>query len=190
MKLLFILTDGNQTTFYHYSQKENTLLRIPPDFLIEKVKIGDLYSDLSFFIFKNKINQLDTLHFDNYLILGKKSVVDFLLEKNNSVNVTNPSTFSYKDYFFKKGKLTLHHDELLAFGSFKDDPNSFVRQEHLLRLASKKLIQDKNIFLIKKEFQRLWPSIETDITIAKMMKLVSNYVFRKKTTIRKKVISY
>ena len=57
LKILAILDDKNQSTFYLYSQKENSLKRMAPSLKIENDKIGSLFFNMELSEFLKEISK-------------------------------------------------------------------------------------------------------------------------------------
>ncbi|MFB8538695.1 hypothetical protein [Enterococcus thailandicus] len=186
MKILAILDDKNQSTFYLYSQKENSLKRMAPSLKIENDKIGSLFFNMELSEFLKEINNI--FPYDRYIVIPKQQFVEQLLEGTEVIEVSNPSDFTHNGSYFQKGNLKLSQEELVDFFEFNEDKDTFTRQEHVFRLATQKVIKERNPLNIHKEIKRMLSIMKTDITLPSIMKMSTHYVTGTKQKIKKEVI--
>ncbi|MBO0481438.1 hypothetical protein [Candidatus Enterococcus courvalinii] len=186
MKILAILDDKDQSTFYLYSQKDNSLKRIAPSVEVENNRIGHLFCSMELSDFLEKIKNI--FPYDKYIVIPKQLFLEQLLDETEWIEVSNPSDFIHNDVFYKKGKVKLDQKNLIAFFEFNEDNDTFARQEHVFRLATQKVIKGRNPLNIHKEIKRMLSIMKTDITLSSIMKMSSHYVTGTKQKIKKEVI--
>lgn len=186
LNILAILDDKDQSTFYLYSQKDNSLKRIAPSVEVENNRIGHLFCSMELSDFLEKIKNI--FPYDKYIVIPKQLFLEQLLDETEWIEVSNPSDFIHNDVFYKKGKLKLDQKNLIEFFEFNEDNDTFARQEHIFRLATQKVIKGRNPLSIHKEIKRMLSIMKTDITLSSMIKMSSRYITGTKQKIKKEVI--
>ncbi len=211
MNLLFVLEDGKDSCFYLFSlkDKEKKMLRISPRQQVGQHKLGDIYTAaadttdfcrkierLPFMIENDFFNENHSpFRVNNFLVVQKKSLSEFLFSQNETVLVSNPTTFTWHnssgpDVMFKKGKLTLSQIGFDHFISYQEDAPGvfgvFERQEHVLRLIKNRVAGGTSLVNIAKRFKELTKLVDTNMKLSDAMKIFVSY----QDTKGKKILRY
>lgn len=153
MKVLFVFEDREYSSFFVYDLTSgvNSLLRVSPEIKIQKLTLGELYTQVPIEKFLGYFSVAFSIEVKKYLILKKTDsllgVKEAGLEEDGKMSVT-----IYKDFIalkngqkFTKGDHRLTLDEIDAYISYQIDQDGridvFERQEDIIRLMKRKTVR-------------------------------------------------
>lgn len=184
LRMLFVIEDGLQTTFYLYLLQggKKKLLRFSPNLqLPDGESLAQKYMQLSITDFLRLLHGMTRVEVKDYIIGTKEKIIDFLLKDRTSMTIENPQAFVYGagKTTFSKGEITVDKKGLSEFMTYPSDESNpqgiFERQEHMLRLIRNELLREKRLTAIPRKFSRLKKSIETNVGLSDMLKFFSAY---------------
>lgn len=155
MKVLFVFEDREYSSFFVYDLTSgvNSLLRVSPEIKIQKLTLGELYTQVPIEKFLGYFSVAFSIEVKKYLILKKTDSLIGVKEAGLEADGKMPVTV-YKDFIalkngqqFTKGDHRMTLDQIDAYISYQIDQDGridvFERQEDIIRLMKRKTVRPR-----------------------------------------------
>ncbi|MGO2637704.1 MAG: hypothetical protein ACTH9D_01585 [Enterococcus viikkiensis] len=155
MKVLFVFDDQEYSSFFVYDLTSgvNSLLRVSPEIKIQKLTLGELYTQVPIEKFLAYFSLAFSIEVKKYLILKKADsllgVKEAGLEADGKMPITVYKEFTAlkNNQTFQKGEQRLTLAEIDAYISYQIDQDGridvFERQEDIIRLMKRKTVRPR-----------------------------------------------
>ncbi|MBO0452772.1 hypothetical protein [Candidatus Enterococcus murrayae] len=187
MKVLFVFDDQEYSSFFIYDLTSgiNSLLRVSPEIKIQKLTLGELYTQVPIEKFLAYFSVAFSVKVEKYLILKKADsllgVKEAGLEEDGKMAVT-----VYKDFhalkngqLFTKGEHRLTLAEIDAYISYQIDQDGridvFERQEDIIRLIKRKTLRPR-LSSITNNYGTVREYSGSNLNLKDMLKLGTGYL--------------
>lgn len=187
MKVLFVFEDHEFSSFFVYDLTSgvNTLLRVSPEIKIQKLTIGELYTQVPIEKFLSYFSVAFSIEVKKYLILKKADSLLGVKEAGLEDDGKMPVTI-YKDFTalkngqrFTKGDQRLTLDEIDAYISYQIDQDGridvFERQEDIIRLMKRKTVRPR-LSSITNNYGTVKEYSGSNLNLKDMLKMGTGYL--------------
>ncbi|WP_288225818.1 hypothetical protein [uncultured Enterococcus sp.] len=187
MKVLFVFEDHEYSSFFVYDLTSgvNSLLRVSPEIRIQKLTLGELYTQVPIEKFMSYFSIAFSIEVKKYLILEKENsllgVKEAGLEEDGRMPVTIYKTFvALKNGLrFTKGEHRLSLEEIDAYISYQIDQDGridvFERQEDIIRLMKRKTVRPR-LSSITTNYGTVKEYSGSNLNLKDMLKLGTGYL--------------
>lgn len=187
MKVLFVFEDHEFSSFFVYDLTSgvNTLLRVSPEIKIQKLTIGELYTQVPIEKFLSYFSVAFSIEVKKFLILKKADsllgVKEAGLEEDGKMPVTVYKDFTAikNDQRFTKGNQRLTLDEIDAYISYQIDQDGridvFERQEDVIRLMKRKTVRPR-LSSITSNYGTIKEYSGSNLNLKDMLKMGTGYL--------------
>lgn len=187
MKVLFVFEDQEFSSFFVYDLTSgvNSLLRVSPEIKIQKLTLGELYSQVPIEKFSTYFSMAFSIEVKKYLILRKEDsllgVKEAGLEEDGKMPIT-----VYKDFValksgqkFTKGEHRMTLAEIDAYISYQIDQDGridvFERQEDIIRLMKRKTVRPR-LSSITNNYGTVKEYSGSNLNLKDMLKMGTGYL--------------
>lgn len=187
MKVLFVFDDQEYSSFFVYDLTSgvNSLLRVSPEIKIQKLTLGELYTQVPIEKFLAYFSVAFSIEVKKYLILKKEDSLIGVKEAGLDEDGKMPVTV-YKDFIalkngqqFIKGEQRLTLDEIDAYISYQIDQDGridvFERQEDIIRLMKRKTVRP-SLSAITNNYGTVKEHSGSNLNLKDMLKLGTGYL--------------
>lgn len=187
MKVLFVFDDREYSSFFVYDLTSgvNSLLRVSPEIKIQKLTLGQLYTQVPIEKFLDYFSVAFSIEVKKYLILKKSDSLLGVEEAGLEADGKMPVTI-YKDFTalkngqqFKKGEQRLTLAEIDAYISYQIDEDGridvFERQEDIIRLMKRRTVRPK-LSSITSNYGTVKEYAGSNLNLKDMLKMGTGYL--------------
>lgn len=187
MKVLFVFEDREYSSFFVYDLTSgvNSLLRVSPEIKIQKLTLGELYTQVPIEKFLGYFSVALSIEVKKYLILKKTDSLIGVKEAGLEADGKMPVTV-YKDFIalkngqqFTKGDHRMTLDEIDAYISYQIDQDGqidvFERQEDIIRLMKRKTVRPR-LSSITNNYGTVKEYSGSNLNLKDMLKMGTGYL--------------
>lgn len=187
MKVLFVFEDREYSSFFVYDLTSgvNSLLRVSPEIKIQKLTLGELYTQVPIEKFLGYFSVAFSIEVKKYLILKKADSLLGVKEAGLEADGRMPVTV-YKDFIalkngqqFTKGDHRMTLDEIDAYISYQIDQDGridvFERQEDIIRLIKRKTVRPR-LSSITNNYGTVKEYSGSNLNLKDMLKMGTGYL--------------
>lgn len=187
MKVLFVFEDREYSSFFVYDLTSgvNSLLRVSPEIKIQKLTLGELYTQVPIEKFLGYFSVAFSIEVKKYLILKKADSLLGVKEAGLEADGKMPVTV-YKDFIalkngqqFTKGDHRMTLDEIDAYISYQIDQDGridvFERQEDIIRLMKRKTVRPR-LSSITSNYGTVKEYSGSNLNLKDMLKMGTGYL--------------
>lgn len=187
MKVLFVFEDREYSSFFVYDLTSgvNSLLRVSPEIKIQKLTLGELYTQVPIEKFLGYFSVAFSIEVKKYLILKKADSLIGVKEAGLEADGKMPVTV-YKDFIalkngqqFTKGDHRMTLDEVDAYISYQIDQDGridvFERQEDIIRLMKRKTVRPR-LSSITNNYGTVKEYSGSNLNLKDMLKMGTGYL--------------
>lgn len=187
MKVLFVFDDREYSSFFVYDLTSgvNSLLRVSPEIKIQKLTLGELYTQVPIEKFLTYFSLAFSIEVKKYLILKKADsllgVEEAGLESDGKMPVTVYKEFTAlkNGQKFQKGEQRLTLAEIDAYISYQIDQDGridvFERQEDIIRLMKRKTVRPR-LSSITNNYGTVKEYSGSNLNLKDMLKMGTGYL--------------
>lgn len=187
MKVLFVFEDREYSSFFVYDLTSgvNSLLRVSPEIKIQKLTLGELYTQVPIEKFLGYFSVAFSIEVKKYLILKKADSLIGVKEAGLEADGKMPVTV-YKDFIalkngqqFTKGDHRMTLDQIDAYISYQIDQDGridvFERQEDIIRLMKRKTVRPR-LSSITNNYGTVKEYSGSNLNLKDMLKMGTGYL--------------
>ncbi|MGM0167331.1 hypothetical protein IGI39_002312 [Enterococcus sp. AZ135] len=187
MKVLFVFDDREYSSFFVYDLTSgvNSLLRVSPEINIQKLTLGELYTQVPIEKFLAYFSVAFSIEIKKYLILKKEDSLNGVKEAGLEADGKMPVTV-YKDFTalknkkqFSKGEHRLTLAEIDAYITYQIDQDGridvFERQEDIIRLMKRKTVRPR-LSSITNNYGTVKEYSGSNLNLKDMLKMGTGYL--------------
>ena len=187
MKVLFVFEDREYSSFFVYDLTSgvNSLLRVSPEIKIQKLTLGELYTQVPIEKFLSYFSVAFSIEVKKYLILKKADSLLGVKEAGLEADGKMPVTV-YKDFIalkngqqFTKGDHRMTLDQIDAYISYQIDQDGridvFERQEDIIRLMKRKTVRPR-LSSITNNYGTVKEYSGSNLNLKDMLKMGTGYL--------------
>ncbi|MGL9728925.1 hypothetical protein [Enterococcus sp. DIV0756] len=187
MKVLFVFEDREYSSFFVYDLTSgvNSLLRVSPEIKIQKLTLGELYTQVPIEKFLGYFSVAFSIEVKKYLILKKADSLLGVKEAGLEADGKMPITV-YKDFIalkngqqFTKGDHRMSLDQIDAYISYQIDQDGridvFERQEDIIRLMKRKTVRPR-LSSITNNYGTVKEYSGSNLNLKDMLKMGTGYL--------------
>lgn len=187
MKVLFVFEDREYSSFFVYDLTSgvNSLLRVSPEIKIQKLTLGELYTQVPIEKFLGYFSVAFSIEVKKYLILKKADSLLGVKEAGLEADGKIPITV-YKDFIalkngqqFTKGDHRMSLDQIDAYISYQIDQDGridvFERQEDIIRLMKRKTVRPR-LSSITNNYGTVKEYSGSNLNLKDMLKMGTGYL--------------
>lgn len=187
MKVLFVFEDREYSSFFVYDLTSgvNSLLRVSPEIKIQKLTLGELYTQVPIEKFLGYFSVAFSIEVKKYLILKKADSLLGVKEAGLEADGKMPVNV-YKDFIalkngqqFTKGDHRMTLDEIDAYISYQIDQDGridvFERQEDIIRLMKRKTVRPR-LSSITSNYGTVKEYSGSNLNLKDMLKMGTGYL--------------
>lgn len=187
MKVLFVFEDREYSSFFVYDLTSgvNSLLRVSPEIKIQKLTLGELYTQVPIEKFLGYFSVAFSIEVKKYLILKKADSLLGVKEAGLEADGKMPVTV-YKDFIalkngqqFTKGDHRMSLDQIDAYISYQIDQDGridvFERQEDIIRLMKRKTVRPR-LSSITNNYGTVKEYSGSNLNLKDMLKMGTGYL--------------
>lgn len=187
MKVLFVFDDREYSSFFVYDLTSgvNSLLRVSPEINIQKLTLGELYTQVPIEKFLAYFSVAFSIEIKKYLILKKEDSLNGVKEAGLEADGKMPVTV-YKDFTalknkkqFTKGEHRLTLAEIDAYITYQIDQDGridvFERQEDIIRLMKRKTVRPR-LSSITNNYGTVKEYSGSNLNLKDMLKMGTGYL--------------
>jgi len=187
MKVLFVFDDREYSSFFVYDLTSgvNSLLRVSPEINIQKLTLGELYTQVPIEKFLAYFSVAFSIEIKKYLILKKEDSLNGVKEAGLEADGKMPVTV-YKDFTalknkkqFTKGEHRLTLAEIEAYITYQIDQDGridvFERQEDIIRLMKRKTVRPR-LSSITNNYGTVKEYSGSNLNLKDMLKMGTGYL--------------
>lgn len=187
MKVLFVFEDREYSSFFVYDLTSgvNSLLRVSPEIKIQKLTLGELYTQVPIEKFLGYFSVSFSIEVKKYLILKKTDSLIGVKEAGLEADGKMPVTV-YKDFIalkngqqFTKGDHRMTLDQIDAYISYQIDQDGridvFERQEDIIRLMKRKTVRPR-LSSITNNYGTVKEYSGSNLNLKDMLKMGTGYL--------------
>lgn len=187
MKVLFVFEDREFSSFFVYDLTSgvNSLLRVSPEITIQKLTLGELYTQVPIGKFLAYFSVAFSIEVKKYLILKKADsllgVQEAGLEEDGKMPITIYKNFTAlkNGQQFTGGEHRLTLDEIDAYISYQIDQDGridvFERQEDIIRLMKRKTVRPR-LSSITNNYGTVKEYSGSNLNLKDMLKMGTGYL--------------